>query len=146
MSHKFVINDVELLSKIDESNRAKEVKNITPEMSGKALGIKWDIGSDAFYFEMPKFENGTLTRRVILSTVSSLYDPLGFVGPLMVQGKLIFQGVTRLKLAWDDKVPDSVCEKWFKWLECLDTLNALKIPRCVKQSELDDAVIELHNF
>ena len=143
---KFVINDAGLLSNIDESKRAKEVKNIAPEMLGKALGIKWDIGSDAFYFEMQKLEDCTLTRRVILSIVSSLYDPLGFVGPLMVQGKLIFQDLTRLKLGWDDTVPDSVSVKWFKWLECLDTLNALKIPRCVKPCEFDDAVIELHNF
>ena len=97
---KFVINDSDLLKDIPEDKRAKEVKNIMPEMSGSALGIKWDIVSDSFYFEMQTIENIVITRRKILSIVSSLYDPLGFAGPLWVQGKLIFQEATRLKLEW----------------------------------------------
>ena len=52
-----------------------------------------------------------------------------------------------LKLAWDDKVPDEIEHKWFKWLDGLRSLIDLQIPRCVKPQDFDDDTsIELHHF
>ena len=45
---KFVSNDRELLNEIDSCDRATEVKEITPEMYSRALGIRWDVCTDAF--------------------------------------------------------------------------------------------------
>ena len=39
---KFVTNDVQLLKSIEVGDRAKEVKEITPELYSKVLGIKWE--------------------------------------------------------------------------------------------------------
>ena len=43
---KYVVNDTQLLESIDVTDRAKEVKEITPEMYSKALGIRWDVNGD----------------------------------------------------------------------------------------------------
>lgn len=68
---------------------AKEVKYLSPDMSGKVLGIKRDIDSDAFFFEFRVIMEKQVTRRNMLSLVSSLYDPLGLIGPFTLTGKLL---------------------------------------------------------
>ena len=45
-----------------------------------------------------------LTRRGILSTISSVYDPLGIAAPFLLVGKKILQDLCRTKLGWDDEI------------------------------------------
>ena len=144
--HKFVVNDRELLSDITVEHRAKEVREIGQEMSGKVLGIQWDITRDTFFFSVNNPADYVVTRRKMLSITSSIYDPLGFVGPVILSGKLLFQEATRLRLAWDDQVPSSIESKWSQWFASLSELSHFMVSRCVKPAEFDDAFIELHHF
>ena len=57
-----------------------------------------------------------LTRRVILSVYSRIFDPLGFVQPFILQPKLVIQELWRLGLLWDDEVSAEVSKNWYKWL------------------------------
>ena len=43
------MNDAQLLQKIEVEDRAKEVKEIAPQMSSKALGNKWDVTDDVLF-------------------------------------------------------------------------------------------------
>ena len=47
---KFVINDQELLGEIEQSDRAAEVKELTPDVLSKALGIQWNVDRDTFFY------------------------------------------------------------------------------------------------
>ena len=116
-------------------------------MEGKILGLKWNISSDTFFFEMNEIPEHVVTKRKMCSILPSLYNPLGFIGPMILPGKLLLQDAARLRLAWDDKVPDEIEHKWFKWLDGLRSLIDLQIPRCVKPRDFDDdTCIELHHF
>ena len=96
---------------------------------------------------MNEIPEHVVTKRKMCSILPSLYDPLGFIGPMILPGKLLLQDAARLKLAWDDKVPDEIEHKWFKWLDGLRSLIDLQIPRCVKLRDFDDdTCIELHHF
>ena len=44
------MNDAQLQQTVDVEDRAKEVKEIAPHMSSKALGNKWDVTGDVFFF------------------------------------------------------------------------------------------------
>lgn len=44
------------------------------------------------------------TRRGILSTIGGMYDPLGLVGPVILQTRIILQQLAQLKLGWDDEI------------------------------------------
>ena len=52
------------------------------------------------------------TRRDMLSTLSSVYDPLGFVAPFILQGKRILQHLSDENLQWDEIVPQSIQDNW----------------------------------
>ena len=86
-----------------------------------------------------------LTRRGILSTVSSIYDPLGLVAPFLLQGKRILQAICQDGTHWDDPIPDHLRIQWVKWREELGCLAKLKVPRCYKPNDFGEVkTIELH--
>jgi hypothetical protein len=146
---KFITNDSELLKEIPESERAKEVKNLNHMSNSKALGIHWDIVSDSFYFEVEKFDASVVvTRRKMLSLISSMFDPLGLVSHLLITGRLLFQEATKLKLQWDQEVPLQLRNRWIQWVKDLSNLVEIKIPRCFKPKQFTDkcSVYELHHF
>lgn len=87
------------------------------------------------------------TRRGILSTISSVFDPLGFVAPLLLNGKSILQELCRLDLGWDDPIPEDIKPKWEKWRAELLQLQHISIPRCYKPVNFGRVVCaELHHF
>ena len=51
------------------------------------------FSQSSFLFNVSS-ETKPYTRRGVLSTINSLYDPLGFVGPVTVQGKAILRELT----------------------------------------------------
>ena len=70
---------------IPVSERAEEVKDLDLDYDilpiERALGVEWCMVSDSFQFKLD-LKQQPLTRRGILSMVSSIYDPLGFLAPL----------------------------------------------------------------
>ena len=54
-------------------------------------------------------ESWRYTKRKVLSLVSSIYDPLGWVSPLTVRGKMFIQTLWKEKMGWGQKLnPDQV--------------------------------------
>ena len=87
------------------------------------------------------------TRQGILSVVSSVYDPLGMATPITLNGKMIVQDLCRLKLGWDDCIPDDVSTRWQQWLQTLPCLNDFVISRCYVPEDFGVLFsVELHHF
>ncbi|XP_014674050.1 PREDICTED: uncharacterized protein LOC106814267 [Priapulus caudatus] len=143
---KFVVNSRDLLASIPVSDRANEVKDLCPSAESKALGIKWNIETDEFVFEVKEKQGGVVTRRRMLSLISSVFDPLGLISPIVITGKILFQEATRLKLSWDDEVPIDLGRKWEIWQGTLLDLRLISVARCIMPTESRDAVCELHHF
>jgi len=143
---KFVVNNEILLSEIAEVDRAVQIKDLSADASSKVLGVHWHVKSDTLRFHVKLQEVAQITRRSMLSMVSSLYDPLGLIAPVLVVGRRLFQDVTRLNLGWDEPVPLQVSEAWIRWLESLESLADIVIPRCIVPDGFQDAYMELHHF
>lgn len=68
-------------------NCASFVKDV--DFSGEAaliqrnLGLLWEIASDTFTFSVAN-DIKPFTRRGVLSTVNSVFDPLGFLAPVTI--------------------------------------------------------------
>lgn len=79
--------------------------------------------------------------------MSSIYDPIGFVAPLLLQGKSILQELCSLQLDWDDPIPEDAKTRWEKWRMELMKLQSITIPRCYKPKDFGQVVrAELHHF
>ena len=94
----------------------------------RALGLAWDLEADGFRFEVQQLRK-PVTRRGILSEVSSIFDPLGLVAPVILPGKLLLQELCRDDLKWDDSPSQSQAARWRRWVSSLDALKFTTIPR-----------------
>lgn len=113
--HKFSSNSREVLETIPEDERAKGLKNLDLHQSSlpmeRALGVQWCMETDLFQFRIT-LQDKPLTRRGILSTVSSVYDPLGYLAPFILIGKQILQQLCHDKADWDEPIPDQARVNW----------------------------------
>ena len=74
-----------------------------------------------------------------------IFDPLGFVAPLLLDGKSILQEVCHREVGWDDPIPDEV--KWEKWRSDLLEVPRISIPRCYQPDSFGRVVdAQLHHF
>ena len=133
-----------------EHPRTEGVKEIDLDLDKlpleRTLGVQWCVESDSFEFNIV-LQDKPCTRRGILSTVSSVYYPKGFVAPLMLQGKAILQELCVLNLDWNEPVPEEAEMKWERWRMELMKLQSIKIPRCYKPSHFRQVIrAELHHF
>ena len=71
--------------------------------------------SDLFGFKIT-VKDRPLTRRGILSVVSSIYDPLGFLSPFILQVNMILCDLSKKGLNWDDQIPNEDGTRWEAWL------------------------------
>ena len=112
----------------------------------RTLGLHWDMESDKFIFKVA-LKDRPNTRRGILSLTSSVYDPLGFVAPIVLPAKKLLQDLCREKRGWDDSISDFDCARWKKWKSQLANLSLITVNRCLRPACFGDLKIaELHNF
>ena len=145
---KWISNSKAVLESLPESERSEQVKDLNLDKSPveRALGVRWSVSSDKFGFSIV-VKDRPATRRGILSVVSSVFDPLGFVAPFVLKAKQILQDLCRMKLGWDDLVPNEYLARWQSWLEELPRLEDVEIDRCLKSTSDEEIIsIQLHHF
>ena len=147
--HKFASNSFEVMSAFPSSDLATNLKDLDLEANTKplqrSLGLIWDLNTDRFIFQLSP-DNKPVTRRGILSTVNSIYDPLEFLAPVIIQGKLILRKLTSSTFDWDDPVPDDIASKWESWQDALKVLETLRIPRTYVSCLSQTVTKELHVY
>ena len=131
---KFASNSKEVLKSIPVQERSKDLQccNLDYDnlINERALGMQWNMQSDNFGFAI-KLMKKPHTRRGILSIISSLYDPLGFLSPFILPAKKMLQKLCQQKsLGWDDEIEDEYKEVWMQWMDDVVLLKELVIPRC----------------
>ena len=102
--------------------------NVTPK--SKKRSLKQNQGTDT---STPKI----LTKRIILSQVNSVYDPLGLESPLTVRAKILMRRlwIHNPKLEWDDPIPEEDRQNWTNFFQDLSEMENIRVNRCTKPKE-----------
>ena len=155
--HKIVSNSKELLDFFPPSERAEGFTLDLDESSSstRTLGIKWDASRDVFMLEV-NLPNRDFTKRGILSVLGSLYDPIGIVNPIALQGRLLQRRLITppdsedphdlKKYGWDDELPTEYRPEWDQWRMSLKALDKFTIPRCFVKPGMELSKQEVHVF
>lgn len=86
--HKLMSNSDQVLEYFPEKDRAVGCKVIGEKSEHKTLGVSWNPVKDEFLIKVD-ISDRKFTKRNVLSTINSIYDPLGFVSPVVLGGRLI---------------------------------------------------------
>ena len=74
-----------------------------------------------------------LTKRIVVSKISELYDPVGLFEPIKLQYKLEMRSLSGL--GWDEEIIDSEQQKWKDLIAGFVDLEKISIPRCAIPSD-----------
>ena len=131
--HKFASNSKTVMEAFESSDLAKDIVDLDFEKdipTQRSLGLLWDLKTDTFKFKISDTDK-PVTRRGILSVVNSLYDPLGFISPITIMGKIILRKVVSSTVDWDEPLTGQIIEEWNSWRLNLPELETLRIPRVI---------------
>ena len=146
--HKFCTNSPEVLNVIPVDLQEKQVSFEDSGINNtiKTLGLIWNPLEDYFVFHVQPIDMRSIssTKRKVLSDISRLFDPLGFVEPIVTSAKLLMQDIWRLGMDWDDQLPEELLQKWIIIRQQLPAINQIHKRRCVAPDPA--AKVELHGF
>ncbi|GFW70283.1 integrase catalytic domain-containing protein [Trichonephila clavipes] len=110
----------------------------------KALGIIWNSKLDCFLFRIEQQRPTSFTKRMVLSTIARIFDPLGLLGPIITWAKIFMQRLWLLELGWSDELPFKEQKEWRRFIDSLKAVNNISIDRCIVIHTAES--IELHAF
>ena len=92
--------------------------------------------------------NITPTKRNILNVIASVHYPIGYIQPIVIKLKLLFQEVCLLNVSWDDVISEQLLQKWMVITESLRECIDFEIKRCYHTDDFNDPVenFSLHSF
>ena len=152
--HKIASNSPHVINSFPSSEIAECYAATDHNVVCGALGLSWDVHKDVLKFniDLPSKE---FTPRGVLSVNHSIFDPLGFLSPVLLEGRIMqrefmssnqgkFKGVG---LNWDDKFPQEFLHKWESWKTSLEDLKNVALTRSYYPlSMVPVEKIEIHAF
>ena len=106
--HKIVSNDSNVMTNFPSEDLVKDLMSLDPSKDAlpirRSLGISWELKSDSFTFRITPDEK-PFTRRGLLSTLNSFYDPLGLAALILIRGKLLLRKMNAATKDWGHILP-----------------------------------------
>ncbi|KMQ89359.1 gag-pol polyprotein precursor [Lasius niger] len=141
---KWAANDASIISsfaKSDDHSLSRDLPN-----EARTLGLTWHPNADVFKFHVSQSDHPRpITKRSALSRIAQVFDPLGWLAPVTIVGKIFIQQLWKTQVGWDDPLPPSLAGEWVTFDEQLKHVSALSIPRWICTSPSVSGM-ELHGF
>ncbi|KAM7373874.1 hypothetical protein PAMP_006564 [Pampus punctatissimus] len=141
--HKFVSNSPAVTRAFPREDCVPVIKDLdlseeTTPMQ-RSLGLLWEIKTDTFTFSASTAVK-PFTRRGVLSTVNSVFDPMGLLALVTIQGRALLRELTSELTDWDTPLPVNKLKKWETWRDSFQVLKELHVPRTYTPTSLIKAV------
>ncbi|XP_065178250.1 uncharacterized protein LOC135808925 [Sycon ciliatum] len=146
---KWLSNAPELLGHIPREDQATQLSlNGDGPSQIKTLGISWLSDSDMFSFQavIPP-DDMMMTKRNILRKIATIFDPLGFLAPVIIRAKILMQEIWASGATWDEVLPVELSSRCRQWFQDLLALSSIQVPRCLQAiAGATPQDVELHVF
>ncbi|XP_039443988.1 uncharacterized protein LOC120424032 [Culex pipiens pallens] len=145
---KWCSNSEQVLKCVPEEDREKPkpIEEYSANEAIKALGVLWDPREDEFRFVncLEECDDKPVSKTKVFSDILKVFDPLGFVAPVIVLAKVFMQKLWASKMDWATELNEELLCEWFEIRESLTALNDICVPRCVVVP--NTVLHELHGF
>jgi hypothetical protein len=135
---EFCSNSSTLMQSIPEADRVNDT-------DVKMLGLKWDsISDDTIRLTVPPKWDMLIsfdTKRGVLQTLASIFDPVGYFQPVLFPAKLLLQHLWNINASWDAPLPDDVKQSWQHFKAAVEPIFEFRIPRHIGQVDSTSSLI-----
>ena len=133
-ARKWLSNSSEVLAAIPKELRAYEIDLNDSLPATKTLGVLWRAQQDVLTFQVKKpTEEDKITKRIILSKVAGVFDPLGLASPFTIRAKILLQDMWTKGLNWNEPIDRELSIRARDWLSELENLQEINVPRCLQE-------------
>lgn len=117
----------------------------------KVLGVRWNVAADHLVLDVNDIvqlvRDLEPTKKHIVSIVGRFYDPLGFLSPVVIRFKILFQQLCAARLNWDQALSGELLSKWKSLISGLQGGLPISIPRCFLDGVSQEVqAYSLHGF
>ena len=146
--NKYVSHSKDFLNSFPKADLGKDMVGYLEgkPVCTKALGLSWDLLSDTIGVSIRDVVV-PITKRELLSIIAAVYDPLGILAPVVLEGRIIMQELCRLGLSWDAPIDGPLRVRIQDWICKLDRFRCKVVDRCIKpcvQNEIES--LQWHFF
>ncbi|XP_075157839.1 uncharacterized protein LOC142231104 [Haematobia irritans] len=143
---KWTSNSAKLLQSLPKEHVLKQDFLVFDDSSQiKTLGVKWNAMSDCFLFDIQALSPRTrYTKRQVLSEISRIFDPAGWLSPIVILAKILMRNVWLSKVAWDEDITPKCFQDWVQFLQNFSSTNSIQIPRWISYSPI--CSLQFHAF
>ena len=129
---------------MSKGNEKEKISDVTEVFEGgaevdKVLGVVSNHGTDELRFkvrpdlikasDVTDQSAATLTKRMILSKVARIYDPIGLASAFLIRAKVGIQHLWQLGIGWDQELHPAIQDKWTRLFQEMMELNEVSFPR-----------------
>ena len=129
---------------MSKGNEKEKISDVTQVFKGgaevdKVLRVVWNHRTDELRFkvrpELIKVSDvtdqsaATLTKRMILSKVARIYDPIGLDSAFLIRAKVGIQHLWQLGIGWDQELHPAIQDQWTRLFQEMMELNEVSFPR-----------------
>ncbi|GBM94171.1 hypothetical protein AVEN_153768-1 [Araneus ventricosus] len=140
--HKWCANNEMLLGNVPTEDQDYQFVDSGEDIV-KILGLRWNPKENGFNFTITP-STSIPTKRTFLADLDNLFDPLGFVGPVIVKAKVFLQNLCLQRIERDWKLLHQKKFKWKTMRDCLNDLTHVRIQRFILTESVK--LLELHGF
>jgi hypothetical protein len=100
----------------------------------RALGQRWNMLLDEFLYNSYTPDTQIFwTKLYCLCQSARLFDPLGFIAPILLLAKLFIQALWKRSAKWLDALTEEETEEWLELITNLPILHLMRFPRVLKK-------------
>ena len=137
----------------EDESFSKSVFKQSTEKEQKVLGMLWNPTQDELIYDLNKtlgdVDAQPATRRLVLSTATRCFDPLGLITPIILPLKIMFQNLCKAGRDWDELLDTELHHQWQTTLLDLRQAGRISFKRCYAEGLNGDKAVQsvqLHCF
>ncbi|XP_011859361.1 PREDICTED: uncharacterized protein LOC105556858 [Vollenhovia emeryi] len=142
---KWAANSPRILRGIPEEHLLPHAPHLWENNCHSTLGLLWYPTEDHFTFNIRPQHASEYTKRRVLSETARLFDPLGWLTPVVIRAKILIQSAWLKQLDWDTPLPSADTQSWKHLLAELPKLGEIRVNRWLN-SDYPESELELHGF
>ncbi|UYV66799.1 hypothetical protein LAZ67_4002882 [Cordylochernes scorpioides] len=127
--HRVVFSDESRFCLSSDSRRVRVWRRRGERSNPAAIVERPTVRQRGIMILVNEIPEQTNSKRHLLSHISRIFDPIGWLSPVIIRLKILLQSLWKQKLNWDDPLPDTLCSPWKKIEKELSVLNKIQIPR-----------------